>query len=663
MGVSDFVKIFKTIVYLLLSAVVVIAVFTMTFRNTLTTFVNIGTSRQLGLSLATEQSWDFVNLLSVYGEHYFEAHDSSKESDLYPMIQYDAQLNQYWLDERESIGTLTGLGAVPSSGIQKTEINFALSLNAYFCQLYSRQPDIAWMYYTSQNDFLMIYPAVHKSFVYRKDLKQAAYYRIVTPEYDAMRIARWTEVYEDLAGKGQMVTLSSPVYHQDTFMGVVSLDLTTDYLQKLLSSGFDSCLVDDTGSMVAIDQHAGSPIAIQAVNGTLMASAEDIQNIRQIQDGTVERIGTNYYFKYHLTAAPWTFIMKLSVLSVAAKAGMLALPVCIVSVLLLINLREAENRKRAEKELRVIATTDKLTGLKNRYYLDAEIEKEFQRASRSGQHLAVITFDLDHFKRVNDTFGHDIGDEVLIQTAQTAQSLIRATDAIVRMGGEEFLILLPKTDSREAFYMAEKIREALETKVHPVAGICTASFGVAEMVPGESYSDLYRRADEALYLAKESGRNRVYSYESIEGLPTNSVIVEWNPNWNSGNQIIDAQHREILQMSNEIMAMSLHALQSVDAEQKLGLLLQSIHRHTETEEKLMEEIGYPNLEEHQRCHRVLYEEAIQLKEDYENGKVNPAVFFSFVINKILVGHMMESDRRYFPYIVEWHEKNKKRVIL
>ncbi len=150
---------------------------------------------------------------------------------------------------------------------------------------------------------------------------------------------------------------------------------------------------------------------------------------------------------------------------------------------------------------------DALTGFLNRRFLNNRIDEEIERAERNQETLSMIIFDIDKFKQVNDTFGHPVGDQVLTQLAQMAKSIIRKSDLCIRIGGEEFLIVLPKTNGCSAMIVAEKIRAAMAQYSNPQAGIVTVSLGVAERKSNESFHDWYKRADNALYQAKQQGRN------------------------------------------------------------------------------------------------------------------------------------------------------------
>ncbi|UTH74660.1 sensor domain-containing diguanylate cyclase [Chromobacterium sp. IIBBL 290-4] len=161
------------------------------------------------------------------------------------------------------------------------------------------------------------------------------------------------------------------------------------------------------------------------------------------------------------------------------------------------------------RELEISAKTDRLTSLYNRYHLDQALQTEYQRFRRYGKPFAMLLADCDHFKEVNDTFGHQTGDIVLIELARLLQANLRATDTLGRWGGEEFLAILPETGLANAAQLADKLRDKIASHDFPVVGRKTASFGVAEARPGEDIKELIARVDQALYLAKNQGRNRV----------------------------------------------------------------------------------------------------------------------------------------------------------
>ncbi|AMC35553.1 GGDEF domain-containing response regulator [Janthinobacterium sp. B9-8] len=180
---------------------------------------------------------------------------------------------------------------------------------------------------------------------------------------------------------------------------------------------------------------------------------------------------------------------------------------------------ELENRvnertqqlQEKNRELEQLAITDRLTGLYNRLFLDQVLEREFTSAGRHSTTFSLILVDIDHFKKVNDSYGHHMGDEVLKSISRILKETIRASDLLGRWGGEEFLILCPKTQLKDAAKVAEKLRLAIEHYDFASIGCRTASFGVACYKNGDTIAMVEARADKALYLAKDQGRNRVVS--------------------------------------------------------------------------------------------------------------------------------------------------------
>ncbi len=166
--------------------------------------------------------------------------------------------------------------------------------------------------------------------------------------------------------------------------------------------------------------------------------------------------------------------------------------------------------QQREVEIRALSLTDPLTRIGNRRRLEQALEEEISRVERSGTRLSALMADLDHFKRVNDTYGHGAGDKVLQTFADILRRHTRPTDVLGRYGGEEFVVLMPNTARDQALISAERLRLTLaSTMIAPLAEPITVSIGAVEFVPGESGDAFLRRVDEALYEAKRSGRNRV----------------------------------------------------------------------------------------------------------------------------------------------------------
>ncbi|MGB9813897.1 MAG: PAS domain S-box protein [Thermovenabulum sp.] len=173
--------------------------------------------------------------------------------------------------------------------------------------------------------------------------------------------------------------------------------------------------------------------------------------------------------------------------------------------------RDITERKKIEEMIYLQSITDPLTNIYNRRFFMQMMEQEMERTRRNGKPFSLIMFDIDHFKSVNDRFGHAAGDMVLKSIADMVKKRIRKTDCFARWGGEEFIILLPETSLKDAVGLAEELRERLSSMPLPEVGHVTASFGVASYRPSDTIDTILLRADDMLYEAKASGRNCVKS--------------------------------------------------------------------------------------------------------------------------------------------------------
>lgn len=171
--------------------------------------------------------------------------------------------------------------------------------------------------------------------------------------------------------------------------------------------------------------------------------------------------------------------------------------------------KDVTEEEMLHQEIERIATIDQLTGIFNRHKFEELFALEGERSRRFSHPLSLILIDIDHFKTVNDTYGHDVGDKVLVQLVDSVRENIRKIDIFARWGGEEFLILCPSTDIKDAQAVAEKLRDAVESAFFPTAGKVTISLGLSSFNLEESFSELFKRADQGLYYAKEHGRNQV----------------------------------------------------------------------------------------------------------------------------------------------------------
>lgn len=194
--------------------------------------------------------------------------------------------------------------------------------------------------------------------------------------------------------------------------------------------------------------------------------------------------------------------------------------VVIVMVLMLFSERSAA---RNELELQAMANTDPLTYLPNRRAFRAQLSREMAANHRDGSLLTVVIFDIDFFKRINDTHGHDIGDLVLRNLCHVLQQHLRPDDLLARMGGEEFAVLMPRTSVEQGLMVAERMRQSVENHRFdtPTTSLqITISLGVAALEPGARADDGLKLADSAMYAAKQAGRNQVKAGGQATGQAT-----------------------------------------------------------------------------------------------------------------------------------------------
>ncbi len=349
--------------------------------------------------------------------------------------------------------------------------------------------------------------------------------------------------------------------------------------------------------------------------------------------------------------APGTRLLDGNAVSLYAFSFTLFFSVFWAGLVLVIDTADLVTRlEQGNAILKEMATTDELTGLSNRHSLESIIVSEMERSVRYREALSLIIFDIDHFKRVNDTHGHQTGDAVLRRLAAITGQLIREPDSLFRWGGEEFLILAPHTDLAGAVVLAEKLRLAIAADPFAGAVPISASFGVAQWQNGDQREAWFKQADQALYRAKNAGRNRVVSFGSQDQLPVASVRLEWQKSWESGHPLVDDEHRQLLEMANNLLDLSLSGSDLALLQPQLANLLAHVVKHFADEEAVLADTGYPELAAHAALHAELVQEALLVKKKLESGDCAPGVFFDFLVSRVVTGHLLQEDVKYFPHL-------------
>ncbi|WLT30409.1 diguanylate cyclase [Geothrix sp. PMB-07] len=312
--------------------------------------------------------------------------------------------------------------------------------------------------------------------------------------------------------------------------------------------------------------------------------------------------------------------------------------------------------QRALDQLEEVAATDRLTGAWNRRRFEEAVLPEIALAHRRREPLSLLMFDLDHFKRVNDDHGHGAGDAVLAGTAQTVRLHLRASDSLVRWGGEEFLVMAPATRLEGAMGLAEKLRAAVAAIHYPEVGSVTMSLGVSEYALGESLVEWIERTDQALYTAKSEGRNRCCAAAAperngIEPASDRSLLeVIWEETYESGHALIDRQHQRLFRLASALMAVLTENRPLPEVALRLETLLAHTAQHFHDEEALLREARYSDLPEHAAIHAALMSRARKLQAEVQAGHLDFGRLVAFLALDLVKGHILSEDRNYFGHL-------------
>ena len=314
-------------------------------------------------------------------------------------------------------------------------------------------------------------------------------------------------------------------------------------------------------------------------------------------------------------------------------------------------------------KLEVMSTTDALTGIANRRHFDTVLADEWNRAVRQGKSLALGLIDLDWFKKYNDHYGHQAGDECLRQVAKVlSEKLGRTGDLVARYGGEEFVFIAPVTDCEGALRLAQAVCQAVEGLALPHRlsdfGCVTLSIGVAALIPrrDESAELLIRRADEMLYRAKAQGRNRAVcdmphpSKAPADPRERSFTPVIWKDAFFCGNDLIDGQHKLLVQITNELLSAMLAERSEAEVALIMVNLLAEVKQHFHDEETILRQLRFDKLDQHTAEHAQLLAQAYQLVGQFETKELTLCSLVQFLAHDVITRHILGSDLEYFALI-------------
>ena len=308
-------------------------------------------------------------------------------------------------------------------------------------------------------------------------------------------------------------------------------------------------------------------------------------------------------------------------------------------------------------ELSTLASTDRLTGAWNRRRLEEALVSEMDRLKRYDHPLSMLILDIDFFKKVNDVYGHIVGDQVLVTLAKVLQSNLRASDTLTRWGGEEFVVLCPDTILGTVTMLAERLRENVAKAPFSEVGQVTISVGVAECMVDEAWEDWFKRADAALYRAKEGGRNQVQIAPQAperdgadKNMTANLVRLSWHATYECGNSVIDEQHRGLFADANNLLGAVLSARPEAEVAEQVNTLVTDVVLHFKAEEGIIRAAGYPGADAHAAIHSALVDKAVRLVKHFHEGTLSIGELFQFLARDVVARHMLGADREFFAYL-------------
>jgi len=327
--------------------------------------------------------------------------------------------------------------------------------------------------------------------------------------------------------------------------------------------------------------------------------------------------------------------------------------------------RDISERKASEEMMHNLAFYDALTKLPNRRLLQDRLQQAMITAHREQQKMALLFIDLDHFKPVNDQYGHQTGDWLLKMVARRMINCVRESDTVARLGGDEFVVLLPgPIEKEQVLPIAEKIHSRLNQSFEmsdgtPLSIACC--IGIA-LYPehGKTQKQLLKHGDQAMYQAKESGRNQIQFFtpvltrpelEQPDGQPHQLVRLHWKNSYECGTTAIDEEHRQLFELANVLLNAALEQQHATDSIQdSLATLLAHTAEHFHHEEELLAAIDYPELQSHRLEHQRLLEQAAALNEAAASEELPFTSLLNFVVQEVILNHMFKYDRKYYPFL-------------
>ena len=394
------------------------------------------------------------------------------------------------LDKKQNIyASINGLKSSLEEDTKKEMISL-LYLNPIFKNSIIYIDNLLWIYYTSNKNFIYLAPTeieMNDNFIYK--LYEKSFWTDALLENNPNKDLIITDIYLDYANKGLMTTLSLPVYFNDTFKGVFSIDIGLDTILNIINKNINY----------------GELNLIKSDNTIL--SLKDTSNLKQKL--SYENKKDTFFIELITFDKKLKFVYTIDKYEKNLIILKESFPYILISLFIFITVNIIFYLLFLTKKIKLLSNIDPLTKLLNRRAMEEKINTLIDISKRYEQEISFLMLDLDNFKRINDTYGHRLGDITLIEVSKILEKNCRKADLISRYGGEEFLICLSNTELHSAYKLAERIRiDVSKLKIPRVDKQITVSIGCAEHIFEEDIEKTIDRADKLLYEAKVNGKNQ-----------------------------------------------------------------------------------------------------------------------------------------------------------
>lgn len=470
----------------------------------------------LNLESKLENLTTIVTLLHLTTTNFFQEAQNVKFNDSL-RIKYIDNMGRFSLDNNGEVN-LFGCEEVFRDKKVLFEMQSALRLAPMFKLAYKKNKNFAWIYYYSKHHFIVLFPYVSsKDFKVTKALEKKAFFEYATPSLNPNRKLFFTPLYMDEIGKGLMISIGKPVYVENEFLGTVDVDITLNNLDNILSR-LDYL---NNQSFVYNKQHqiVASSNLISDFNRSRIYKINDfvsllVSNIEDT-DNTLKYSNSKYIYAKRLAYSEFHFVYMINAYKVWSQSILYDIPIFFLMLFTMYLFYLFSKTRTLNKKLKLQTIRDYMTGTYNRRYFFEVAEASLLKAQRKNTNLAIIMMDIDDFKNINDTFGHDIGDIAICEVKNILERNLRKYDLFARFGGEEFCVLMEESTKEDVQRLFEKIRKEFEQN-EIISGDVhisyTVSFGIAYGI-SDSLKSFIKTADEALYISKHNGKNQVTIYE------------------------------------------------------------------------------------------------------------------------------------------------------